>query len=358
MIGFAILVSSLVCSAEVSSSSYQVPTFTIQDLQSGRRDGDLTEVLVTTGLLAVRVPMNDGFRFPAKKVLNGLCECRNEIEKIPDGQKTLLNDGQTTRSTIATATFGSDRPLSLPANEINQVCSSNGLAGRMESLRDIVSQAAGSNFVPSLDRLIRQSWRNERTMLEVKIGNDYKSMAAIVEDAKHLEHFHVYSKEENDVSNDFVKENDEAVDEALDWHTDAGLFLAFLPAVSCTNDKLDNSFHIKVPSIDERTGRQYDKEVRAVFPNDREGEVIVAIMMGAGAQHWLKTPPGLKLRATKHAVRMKSGEERAWYGMSTFISLCFNSYGFSVILQKFSNACIYLFFCYYLFQCTSYLKKQ
>ena len=118
VIGFAILVSSLVCSAEVSStsSSYQVPTFTIQDLQSGRRDGDLTEVLVTTGLLAVRVPMNEGFRFPAKNVLNGLCECRNQIDRISDGQKTLLNDGQTTRSTIATATFGSDRPLSLLAS--------------------------------------------------------------------------------------------------------------------------------------------------------------------------------------------------------------------------------------------------
>jgi len=38
-------------------------------------------------------------------------------------------------------------------------------------------------------------------------------------------------------------------------------------------------------------------------------------MLGAGAEHWLQTPPGLKLRAAKHAVRMKSGEERAWYGM-------------------------------------------
>merc|ERR1719469_925941 len=39
-------------------------------------------------------------------------------------------------------------------------------------------------------------------------------------------------------------------------------------------------------------------------------------MLGAGAEHWIKNfPSELRLRATKHAVQMKEGKSRAWYGM-------------------------------------------
>jgi len=154
--------------------------------------------------------------------------------------------------------------------------------------------------------------------LSVKKGDDYTTVASIIEDrnAKHLEHFHVYSKHGLQESN--LKENDsnsEVVDKALDWHTDAGLFLAFLPAVSCADsDKPDNSFRIRIPTIDKKTGVDLGKEMQATFPDERNGEIVVALMLGAGAENWLHTPTGLQLRAARHAVKMNVGEERAWYG--------------------------------------------
>jgi len=313
---------SEICRGALSKPVHHVPAFSTQDLFSGRRDADLASTLVTTGLLAIRVPVKTGKSsdgqnaiYGRKSPLSGLCECRERIGEIHGGESTLLVDGKTTRSTIATATFGSDRPLSLPTRDIDSICGL-GLANDLEDVRDYVSRAAGGAFVPALDRLLRFSWRN-RTVLPVINGEGYKTVSSVVEDAKHLEHFHVYSKEGSRSSNSEENEYDShVVDTALDWHTDAGLFLAFLPAVSCADiDKPDNSFYIKIPTIDEKTGKEYGKELQAVFPNERDDEIVVALMLGAGAEHWLQTPPGLKLRAARHAVRMKSGEERAWYGM-------------------------------------------
>jgi len=310
----------LICYGELLSAVHQVPAFTTNDLLSGRRDTDLANTLVTTGLLAIRVPVqtkgasSDQIKNDRRKAsLRGLCECRERIGDIHGGESTLLADGKTTRSTIATATFGSDRPL--PIRDIESACDRD-VINDLEDVRDYAAKAAGGTFVPALDRLLGLSWRN-RTILPVQNGEDYKTVSSVIEDAKHLEHFHVYSKEGTRYDN--IEENEydsQVVDTALDWHTDAGLFLAFLPAVSCADvDKSDNSFHIKVPTVDEKTGKEYGNELQAVFPNEREDEIVIAIMLGAGAEHWLQTPPGLKLRAAKHAVRMKSGEERAWYGM-------------------------------------------
>jgi len=324
----AVLISLLIitvhrefCHGIPSTEVHHVPAFTTEDLFSGRRDDDLVNTLVTTGLLAIRVPVRTGgvsldknVIYRGKKTLGGLCQCGEKIGKIHGGESTLLADGRTTRSTIATATFGSDRPISLFTRDIDAVCG-KGLADDLEEARDYVSRAAGGAFVPALDRLLRFSWRN-RTILPVMNGEGYKTVSSVIEEAKHLEHFHVYSKQKRQ---DDLKENGDdsgIVDTALDWHTDAGLFLAFIPAVSCTDvNKPDRSFHIKTPVIDKKTGKEYGKQVQAHFPDERDGEIVVAIMLGAGAEHWLHTPPGLKLRAARHAVRMKSGEERAWYGM-------------------------------------------
>jgi len=51
---------------------------------------------------------------------------------------------------------------------------------------------------------------------------------------------------------------------------------------------------------------------QAVFPNNS-----VIIILGSGAEHWLKNIPKeiLPLKATKHAVQMSPGNSRAWYGM-------------------------------------------
>ena len=43
----------------------------------------------------------------------------------------------------------------------------------------------------------------------------------------------------------------------------------------------------------------------AVFPQSNEGEAVIAIMLGTGAQYWLDMPHGLQLKATRHAVKIE-----------------------------------------------------
>jgi hypothetical protein len=61
----------------------------------------------------------------------------------------------------------------------------------------------------------------------------------------------------------------------------------------------------------------------AVFPQANEGEAVIAIMLGTGAQHWLDMPHGLQLKATRHSVKMRGGESRVWYGMSELLMFVF-----------------------------------
>lgn len=100
----------------------------------------------------------------------------------------------------------------------------------------------------------------------------------------------------------------------LDFHTDAGLFLTFVPAHDCdgihNNNANDASFFVRTTTN--------NGTVHAVTfpPNTR-----AVIMIGAGAQQWLRQQHHddavPRLAATVHAVRMPDGQSRrAWYGKS------------------------------------------
>ena len=282
---------------------------------------DLDNILTTSGLLAIRVPVSND-QYSNMNNLNELCDCKDSLDQIKGGRQTMLTDEMTVRSTIATATKGSDYPLPLPEDHIRSVCGSNVLDALIET-REIVSYAVTKAFVPAVDRFVRHySGRNtnekENTILDVKGGEGYTTLSDIVRDGTHLEHFHVYSKHSTDDTTTSSSSIESAVvDEALDWHTDAGLFLAFLPGQSCdNNDTTDESFRVSIPSY--HNGHLSIQEQRAIFPTANENEVIVAIMLGAGAQHWLNMPDELSLKATKHAIKMMDNSARVWYGMSKY----------------------------------------
>jgi hypothetical protein len=281
---------------------YEVPTFTISDLQNGSRDSDFFDTLTTTGLLAIRVPANE-----PTNVLSELCDCIDSIgPEIHGGDTVLLADGLTTRSTIATATKGTDEPLPLPKNDINKMCGMEAYSN-FERARDYVSHATSDAFIPALDRMIEGLSTSTNPILKNRNGKGYSSISSIVADAVNLEHFHSYSKQ---LSGNI--EERAVVDETLSWHTDGGLFLAFLPGQSCNDDKKDESFRLKLHGS--------NTEAKAIFPEPLNGDVVVAIMLGAGAEQWLDTPESLRLRATRHAVKMGGGEERAWYGMMHLVA--------------------------------------
>lgn len=281
-----------------AAPEWRVPSFTPEDLQRGLQDNLLHQTLTNTGLLAIRIPAYENTDF-----LSGICDCRNNLgPEIEGGDKILLADGLTTRSTIATATVGSEHPISLPEDDIRRRCGTSTYQS-MERARDYVSHAANDLFVPALDRLIREAAGHlndgSSSILETRKGQSYATVSEIVRDSVNLEHFHSYSKKIGTEMN--------ASEQTLDWHTDGGLFLAFLPAKSCHDQDSDDSFHVKLHGS--------STEVPALFPDRQEGEIVVAIMLGAGTESWLHTPESFKLRATRHAVKMTPGDERAWYGM-------------------------------------------
>ena len=334
-----IVVMSYAAASLSTTPTYHVPSFTVQEIQSGNQDDKLRSILTTTGLFAIRVPLNDDSRsYNQNYLLSSLCQCQpNNIPFISNGDSRILADGLTTRSTIATASQGLSTPISLPKNDIIKHCNSGeDVYDSLESLRDYVSYASKETFIPLLDRLIDTSenqniiikGQNHSKSILLSTSNhekEYTTVDSIVEDASHLEHFHLYSKEK-DVKNDIHRYNEaRVIDSALDWHSDGGLFLAFIPGTSCRHNhdhtdnelNIDESFRIKVP-YDENESSSY-QEMIASFPqsnNHNKNEIIVAIMLGAGSEHWLNTPESLKLRATQHTVKMKGGDVRAWYGMS------------------------------------------
>jgi hypothetical protein len=337
--------------------TYQVPSFTVHEMQSGEKDNELKNILTSTGLLTIRVPTIHRDDEPKSSsndnnlnFLEGFCKCHSQdIAQIANGDSRLLADGFTTRSTIATASRG-QQLLSLPKSDITKYCG-EGIHESLEKVRDYVSSAATDTFIPALDRLIQAKiptklyeeekqenppqYHHQQHLIKTR-GDDkkYYTVSSIIEDANHLEHFHSYSKAKHDSSHERT-----AVDSTLDWHTDGGLFLAFVPGKSCNDnrDVEDDSFRVSLPNGGDK---KTNTEMRAIFPQSVHGEIVVVIMLGVGAEHWLNTPDTLKLRATRHAVKMKGGDRRVWYGMSKFVLL----FQALLFLHLGSNEVVYLLF--------------
>lgn len=289
-------------------TAVSVPSFTLEELNRGTRSQDLLESLRTTGLVAVQVADQvtaeggeNGHSFHRTVAMDGLCHCLERVAAVAtrngvEGVDTVVLDDQATRrTTIATGTVGDSSPLPLASRDILEENCGQGTVAAMEVVRDQVALASDT-FVQSLDRLHMLYHNDVTPLLKDNLGGTYSTLKSVVQSANHLEHFHHYSKE---IGTQTTNEDDDSP--SLDWHTDAGLFLAFIPAWDChsSGEQLDASFWVKLPG---------GQQVQAKFD---PGTVV--IMMGVGVEHWIYNAFGL--RATRHAVRMNNGDARTWYGM-------------------------------------------
>jgi hypothetical protein len=308
------------------------PVFAMHELRSGSRTEELLSTLRTTGLIAVSLEDSEfNFGNAREAAYDGLCRCTEDrsgqegtsliedvfTKLVESTDRVVLPDGETTRSTFATATLGRSSPLSFPES-LSRVCGSD-TTDAMDQLRDftaIVSEA----FISTMDRFAVPAFLHGNTtnsklvddpLLRNSHGGVYHSFGEIVQGATNLEHFHVYHKQQHSaVSTDRAEER---LPRSLEWHSDAGLFLAFVPSLPCDDQSGDSSFWI----------RHKGTEQPVRFP-----EHSIAIMMGAGAQHWIQLDKrgeqrspirsSSVVRATSHAVHMAPGSRRAWYGMSKF----------------------------------------
>lgn len=313
-----------------TSDMYHVPTFSVRDLEEGTRINELRAVLGSTGLISVvgSTHEQDHLAKLRREGLMQLCEClvhANDpsIRNVHGVDSSLLSDG-TKRTTLATATIGYT-PLPLVDTEIlNAGCSKETIQS-MEDIRDTVARISHT-FITAMDELLiagsTSGESNQKALLYSDTGSAFQSLKKIVSLSQNLEHFHVYEKSKaNNHNVDNVESTYDNV--VLDLHTDAGLFLAFLPGYHCIgSDSIQddsNDFYI----------RESGHLKRAVFATGSVG-----VMLGIGAEMWLHSPV-VKLRATRHAVFMEAGQTRAWYGMSTY-----NEWLMKVLTKSYKKALV------------------
>jgi len=296
------------------STSSSIPSFTHRDLSSRRRQEELRKILTTTGIFSIS--NNDDISSSRSMALNGLCQCYKDFGNTKNNENIVFESplqNKVVRTTIGTATVGMSTPLELDP-VIQTTCGSD-VVTAMEDLRDSVAKASeaamdaiddiivGNNFLSSSSSSVTTRNKNnnnsnnkKKALLQDIYGKEYPTLLSIAEASNHLEHFHIYEKQQQQTSSESL------LPSAMDWHTDAGLFLAFVPAYNCNSiDTDDNSFWFQNPSTGEQQQVQFDDSNSVV------------IMMGAGMQHWLST--SVPIRATRHAVKMQPGQTRAWYGM-------------------------------------------
>ena len=276
---------------------YNVPVFTVQDLREGNRKNELEHILTTTGLLSVVGSDQDMLAFEKARqdAFSGLCTCMkrgSETFAAVNGYDSTLLSDETTRITLATATIG-ETPLPLDSDQLEEAGCTSEAVQSLDALRDYVAWAS-KWFVASLDEVLLTNGKVQEPILQSITGKEFASVSSVVKASTNLEHFHLYSKPNG---------SSETFD--LEFHTDAGLFLTFVPGMECNENSMikSNDFYVQIDDIAHR----------AIFQ-----ENSIAVMLGAGAEFWLKHSKPLK--ATHHAVSIPAGRSRAWYGMSTFIA--------------------------------------
>jgi len=301
----------------------RIPSFTYRDLSSRRRQEELRTIITTTGIFSIIQNENDAFFRSRTTALNGLCQCHKDLDttstdnvvfQSPQGQ----GEDVTLRTTIGTATVGMSSPMELDPI-VKDVCGTR-IVSAMEDLRDTVAKASeaamealddilvvegtrqNTNIMPSSSSSIKSSAmkkQKQQPLLRDVYGKEYPTLISIAEASNHLEHFHIYEKQQQNTT---IVSSSSSSPSTMDWHTDAGLFLAFVPAYDCNSnsntDNDDESFWVQNGSVKQRV--QFDSN-------------SIVIMMGIGMQHWLSTSNSMQ--ATRHAVQMQPGQIRAWYGM-------------------------------------------
>lgn len=198
------------------------------------------------------------------------------------------------------------------------------LQEKMEFLRTVVDVAT-KYFVQVLDKAVKHPVFNNGLMRKMD-GGSYQSFQDIVDNARHLDHFHVYQK---------AAHNDEQK-LTLDRHTDQGLFIAVVPSIRVSEtglvSKVEDSFKIEL----------FDGRVaNLVLPSNGD---VVLFMIGDGA-NYLTQYSHSGLHAVPHALDLTVTADktaRSWFGRMFFAPndamLNDNGDSFKTIIDSVVNA--------------------
>jgi len=305
--GFITLVSALGLGDAVPMQNRDViapPTITYGDLlnehlfASSGASTALEEAMTTTGLIAISgIPDFANLR---RDVLVGSYKCSAEASSA----KTVeLQDG-TTRRTIAGVTKGVEDEQDMEFGADAGACSSS-FRQTSTVFRRTVSKVADA-FADRMSALFSlpdapMLWNSNGTRA-------YNSFRDIVHGADHLEHFHTYSQRS--------ATKEASVDNAIDLHTDQGLFIAFTPALMIADESGGQPTPTSSPA---GTFFLENKDKTRVALEFGSGDVLV-FMLGDGVEQYYnhRLRPGQpRLRSAPHGMSMPQrsrGESRVWYG--------------------------------------------
>eukprot|EP00957_Ditylum_brightwellii_P088559 6745409-Ditylum_brightwellii.AAC.1 len=231
--------------------SYNVPSFSLSNLleNNGKR---LKETLSTTGILAItRNDDDDRYDKVSTEALRSLCHCHYSSSYSSFMSQNTMSDG-VERTTIGTATAGGwKHPLPL-SDSLSDICQDDRAKQNMEDLRDAVVHVSKA-FVRAIDTLITSSSSSDdddaakSVLMEDIYGTSFTSMNSIITSSTSLEHFHLYSKPSSQ------QDTTTTTATTIATHTDAGLFLSFVPAQSCSSSSQDEdddaAFYVEIDGV-------------------------------------------------------------------------------------------------------------
>mmetsp|Transcript_12650 Transcript_12650/g.28080 ORF Transcript_12650/g.28080 Transcript_12650/m.28080 type:complete len:664 (+) Transcript_12650:137-2128(+) len=323
----------------VAGSDYTLPEISYTDLRLSFQDAGgaatIREALTGDGILAITgVPRLSAARrvalsaagdclahFPPADSTTEESKEGYTVRRLPDGSERRTFGAEL----VGSQGFGRDH---LPSALLQQC---DGLEEATETLRDVVDKAA---YVLSaaLDDVLLGADNTAffyDQAYQQRLGKDGKgrswgSFDDLVRGGDQLEHFHSYAYEGGEPKGESGKL-------ALDMHTDAGLFILFVPALY-SDDLFDKSAPEDFFFLD-RAGRQHGLVVRA-GPGVGTGTVgtvgtvavtpdTLVLMVGQAAEQYLnpvlKTHSTVELRAVPHALSLRSldtetSKRRSWYG--------------------------------------------
>jgi hypothetical protein len=242
----------------------------------------LKEALATVGMVSVTDIGND-FRLQKQQTLSLLLdeECR---QASSFSQEHVFEDG-TRRRTLATHTINGEMKAASASSNNEQACEAFEQAST--AFRHQVAEVT-EVFAKRLESLLENV---ERPLLTTQSGETLDTIAQVVENGEHLEHFHsYYSSSSTPVEGNM---------DTIEMHTDQGMFLVFTPGQTPNNQELTDGFFIQLPD-GSRVMVNFDQDDELVF------------LLGDGIHQVLSD--NNDLYPTPHALQVTALDVRVWYG--------------------------------------------
>lgn len=239
-----------------------------------------------------------------EEALCAIAECASQGDD-PKMREVELADGSTRRSFGTTTVHGV--PLRLSASTCPTLDDSTA------TLRAIVDQTS-RRFLAALEPLVGRS----KPLLSSRAGKTFSTLSEVAHFGDQLEHFHTYAPPWN------RSLSDSHTQEAVPLHTDAGLFIAFVPALYLEHAPTRSAgCQRRSPNSPPQKGNerasgfyvQRADGTRATIDPAVEDDAVV-YALGEGWAQWLSPKLSRALHAAPHAMVLRGSDEtrRVWYG--------------------------------------------